>query len=298
MGPTTRSEAAAGAGGSVRRAARRALTALPPGPRLGVLHALGRYAPWEAGFDTTPPAPAPAEEPGPPDFVGIGVQKAGTTWWYDLLVAHPRVWHRPDLHKERHLLDRLDTLALGAAAAARYHGWFPRPPGMLAGEWTPDYVLHPWVAPLLEELAPAARLLVLVRDPVERLRSGLAHHRRTGGDVTGAVLAEAVARGFYHRSLAPWAGAAADGRLLVLQYERCVADPVGQLRRTYAFLGLDHHVPEEVRRPVNVGGDVPPLEPGARRRLAEVYAADARALAEDFGVDLSLWPSMSGAKVR
>ena len=26
---------------------------------------------------------------GPPDFVGIGVQKAGTTWWFELLLTHP-----------------------------------------------------------------------------------------------------------------------------------------------------------------------------------------------------------------
>ena len=70
--------------------ARRGFLALPPNVRLAALHRLGRYAPWEARFDFTPPAPGPGEEVGAPDFVGIGVQKAGTTWWYALDAEPPR----------------------------------------------------------------------------------------------------------------------------------------------------------------------------------------------------------------
>ena len=51
---------------------------LPLPVRLAVLHSLGKYAPWEEQFDFTPPSLHPGEESGPPDFVGIGVQKAGT----------------------------------------------------------------------------------------------------------------------------------------------------------------------------------------------------------------------------
>ena len=34
------------------------------------------------------------EVTGPPDFVGIGAQKAGTTWWFDAICAHPEVYAR------------------------------------------------------------------------------------------------------------------------------------------------------------------------------------------------------------
>ena len=70
---------------------RRGFLHLPPGVRRRVLHGMGRYAPWEAGFDFTPPPVGPGEETGPPDFVGIGVQKAGTTWWFELVLTHPDV---------------------------------------------------------------------------------------------------------------------------------------------------------------------------------------------------------------
>ena len=64
---------------TLRSVAAAGLRRLPPQARLRLLHGLGRFAPWEAGFDFTPPPLGPGDEAGPPDFVGIGVQKAGTT---------------------------------------------------------------------------------------------------------------------------------------------------------------------------------------------------------------------------
>ncbi len=182
---------------SLRDEAKKGFLRLPPGMRRGLLHALGRYAPWEEGFDFTPPRPAPGEVAGPPDFVGIGVQKAGTTWWYDLIVSHPRVSAHPGLHKERHYLDRFGAVPFSAADVAGYHGWFPRPPGTVTGEWTPDYFSYPWVPPLLRRAAPQARLLLLLRDPVDRFRSGLGHLERLGLPRDAPAVADAVERGFY-----------------------------------------------------------------------------------------------------
>ena len=214
---------------TLRSVAAAGLRRLPPQARLRLLHGLGRFAPWEAGFDFTPPDLEPGEETGPPDFVGIGVQKAGTTWWYRLLAAHPGVSSRPGIHKERHFLSRFGTESFGPPEIEAYHGWFPRRPGTLAGEWTPDYFDFPWVPPLLAVAAPEARLLLMVRDPVERLRSGLAHQRRHRGSITGASVVDAVGRGFYHRALTQWSAHIDPEKLLVLQYERCTEDPASQL---------------------------------------------------------------------
>ena len=98
----------------------------------------------------------PGSSAGPPDFVGIGAQKAGTTWWYSLIAAHPGVTSRPDIHKERHFLSRFGAERFTPTDIDRYHGWFPRRAGTIAGEWTPDYLSCPWVAPLLSLAAPRA----------------------------------------------------------------------------------------------------------------------------------------------
>jgi hypothetical protein len=272
---------------------RRALQKLPPSLRLATLHALGRYAPWEPQFDFTPPALGPGEVAGPPDFVGIGVQKAGTTWWYGLLAAHPDVSSRPDIHKERHFFDRFATAAFTSAEIARYHGWFPRRPRTLAGEWTPDYFSSPWVAPLLAQAAPQAKLLLLLRDPVERFRSGLDHAARSGRAASGSVIVDTVERGYYDRALTQWLEHFDPGQLLVLQYERCTVDPVGALATTFRFLGLpDAAMPAESQ--ARSGGPGHALDDDARARLVEIYAPDVAALcARCPEIDVALWPNFA-----
>ncbi len=280
---------------SLRQGAARAFLALPPGFRRAVLHGLGRYAPWEDGFDFTPPAPGPGEETGPPDFVGIGVQKAGTTWWHELVAAHPRVASRRDVHKERHFFDRFALEAFGPSDVEGYHGWFPRPHGVLAGEWTPDYLAYPWVPPLLKAAAPDARLLVLVRDPIERLRSGLAHQARLGLKLNGSIIADAVERGFYHRALSDWLEHFDLGQVLVLQYERCLVDLDRQLDATFAFIGVDaYRVPEAQRPPWRDRGPRTALQRDVALRLVEIYSPDVIMLADRLPtIDLRLWPNFS-----
>jgi hypothetical protein len=286
-----------------RRALGRALYAAPgrlravlPRPvREAVRRRTGPFAPWEDGFDHRPPPPEPGTAPAAPDFVGIGVQKAGTTWWFELLSAHPQVQNRPGVHKERHFFGRFATVPYTPRDTADYHGWFARPPGQAAGEWTPDYIAQPWVAPLLTQAAPDARVLVVLRHPVDRFLSGVAHARRGTGTHGGDVLAEAAARGLYASALEQWSAFVPVERLLVLQYEQCLADPAQALARTYRFLGLDDaFVPPQLRAPRSPTREPKPdLSPDARRRLLDLYAPDVERLAKLLpDLDLDLWPDL------
>jgi Sulfotransferase family len=268
---------------------------LPLHVRHELLHRSGYFAPWEEGFDFTPPALRPGEVSGPPDFVGVGAQKAGTSWWYALVVDHPVVADREDLPKERHYLSRFCTAPFGAAEIARYHGWFPRTPGMLTGEWTPDYLPYPWVPPLLAQAAPDAKVLVLLRDPVERFRSGLTFRRAQGAHDTAATVADAVRQGYYAEHLRALFDSVPKSQVLVQQYEACRREPLHELARTYAFLGLDPFAPDDLRREVNVsGGAKVALDDEARARLVDLYRADVAQLVDLVpGVDLALWPNFS-----
>jgi hypothetical protein len=117
---------------------------------------------------------------------------------------------------------------------------------------------------MMKLAAPDARAIVLLRDPVERYVSGLSHHERGGlvedteglGRVFGdrmRVVSDAIWRGMYATQLEWLQDLYPPDRLLVLQYERCAADPAGQLARTFAFLGLAPHdlPPDELARPRN-----------------------------------------------
>ena len=168
---------------------------------------------------------------GPPSFVGVGAQKSGTSWWFTLIRKHPGVYHSPGVHKELHYFKDYWDTAFSAEDAEKYHLWFPRPPGSITGEWTPDYMARFWIPSLLRESAPDARLLVLLRDPVDRFFSGLAHHRVRGEQLNASLVSDAQRRGFYHAQLETLEGDYLPERILVLQYEKCVADPSGELRQ-------------------------------------------------------------------
>jgi hypothetical protein len=269
---------------------------LPAEQRADLRYYLGRYRPWEAGFDRPPPEPAPGQVTGPPDFVGIGAHMAGTGWWYRLIADHPGVTSRSDLPVARHYLTRFITRRFGPEEVDGYHRWFPRAPGTITGEWTPSYAARPWVAPLLPLACPEARLVFMVRDPIDRLLLGLARTSDSRASQAGDHMAEAVDRGYYAAQLRRVLAVVPSDRVLTLQYERCVADPAGQIAATYRFLGLDDsHRPAGLSRPPDdPAGPVPPLDPGTRRRLADLYAGDVADLAGLVpGLELRRWPSFA-----
>jgi hypothetical protein len=237
----------------------------------------------------------------PPDFVGIGAGKSGTSWWYKLLQRHPSMFHPEFAHKERTFLTaEFVEREPVEADRLRYAGWFARPPGLLAGEWSPWYLFHPWFGRVVRELAPEARLLVILRDPVERFRSdsSMTRTRRGPGIRTDEIM---VRRGLYASWLAALEPHVERSQLLVLQYERCVASPQAELDRTFAFLGLDPVTVEDAGAPVNATRVDKGLLPAGRHdALVDLYRDDVEALAARYPeIDLDLWPSFAaGARSR
>jgi hypothetical protein len=243
--------------------------------------------------DLTPPAAPSGWTIGPPDFVGVGTARSGTSWWDALIHDHPDVVRAPGVPKEVHFFDRFWHGELTTADIDRYHAFFPRPAGALAGEWTPGYVLDAWTPSLLARAAPDARLLVLLRDPVERFRSGrtLAEGRFAVGARPRAAANAAFQRGLYADQLLRLWRRFPRARVLVLQYERCVRDPRGELRRTFAFLGLDPEPADriDVDRRVNESpGPKAELTDVQRATLARRYARENARLSLLLGDDLTL----------
>ena len=279
----------------LRSAARARFLVLSPKVRRSVLRAAGRRAPWDPGFDFTPPAVGPDLVTGPPDFVGVGVQRAGTTWWFSLIEQHPQLYSHPGLHKERHFFARFSVDTFDEGHVAQYHGWFPRPPGRRTGEWTPDYVAWPWAPPFLRRAAPDARLLVLLRDPVERYRSGLAHVVDVGDRIGPVSAADAFTRGLYAAQLERLELVYPPTQILVLQFERCRDDPSTQLARTFSFLGVsDDFQPAAVDDPVSASARKPALDDQEHSWLVELYTDDVRRLVQRHPeIDLKLWPNFA-----
>jgi hypothetical protein len=235
------------------------------------------------------------------------VQRAGTTWWYRMLCEHPGVQGAPE--KELHYFDRFHDGRFSRADERGYERCFPRPRGMIAGEWTPRYMHDFWTPRLLAAAAPEAKILVLLRDPLDRYRSGIAHERsalagaiaRGRREYVEAMTAnDALDRSLYSRQLERLFAAFERERVLILQYERCLLEPAREVRRTWDFLGLDASadagavVAAAGTRRAPTGDGViaeAALDPAARSELACDAARTAALVPE---IDLDLWPTAGG----
>lgn len=242
------------------------------------------------------PACPPGWQVGPPHYVGVGAQKAGTSWWNSMIHRHPAVHRAGRQAKELHYFDRSWEQPFGDAEVARYARYFPRPEGGVAGEWTPGYLIDFWTPELIARAAPEARILILLRDPIERLRSGLTHQlATTSAELTGRDMQGAFQRGLYGPQLRRVLAAFPRDQVLIGQYEACRADPRAQLERTFAFLGLEPYEPDEagLRNEVNpTTREKVALSATFRRALIDGYAGDLERLPQLVpDVDLSLWPT-------
>lgn len=235
---------------------------------------------------------------GHPDFIGVGVHKAGTTWWWALLVGHPEIDGVPR-RKELHLLERMREGPITDEQKAWYYRQFPRMPGHIAGEWTPRYMAMPPMPAIIKAVAPGAKLLTIVREPVERYRSGLKQwseqtKRRSLKRNVKAGEREALMRGFYGRQVQRLIEAVGREQVLVLQYERCAQQPAEEFARTLQFLGVSPYTPEGdlLRRRYNQTiGDKGALSTKEETALVAEYEPEVALLKELVpDIDLSLWP--------
>jgi hypothetical protein len=186
---------------------------------------------------------------GPPDFIGMGTQRSGTTWWQRLLKRHPAIKTPLNRKKEQHFFDRFGKRPMEPSDIARYYELFPRGPGELSGEWTPRYMRDIWGPRVVAQAAPDAKVLVMFRDPVERYRSGVLHQgARTPYRSDEWLATDAIERGRYALQLRRVYDYFDKDQVLVLQYEQCRVDPFAQYRRTLEFLGAPQHEPKEPTR--------------------------------------------------
>jgi hypothetical protein len=238
---------------------------------------------------------------GPPDWVGVGAAHAGTSWWSSCIHAHPNVHRVTGRPEALHFFDAGWERRFGRGEAAGYARYFPRPAGGVAGEWTSSYMVDFWTPALIRQAAPEARILVLLRDPLECYRASMSatgHDRRARAgrnDASGAF-----GRGRYAQQLRRLFDAFPREQVLVLQYERCREAPQVELARTFGFLGLPplDVAPAVLDGPVE-GPDLPrhDLEPDLRLALARAYRSDLEGLRDLApGIDLDRWPTWTVAR--
>jgi hypothetical protein len=226
----------------------------------------------------------------------IGAQRCGTTWTYSQLAAHPSV--RPAWRKEVHFFDQPRNFARGLSW---YRAHFPRVgPGRLTGEATPRYLYAPAAARRLVSVLPDARLIALLRNPVDRAYSHYqfavkyGRERRSfgaaldgqldGGDTAGLQSGGPyLARGRYAEQLARVFSLVSRGQVLVVRSEDLWERPVEGFGELFRFLGLS---PTSINGRPDDTGRYNPMPEALRARLVEYFRPHNERLYALLGRDL------------
>ena len=202
-----------------------------------------------------------------PDFLILGAAKCGTTALFGALSRHPRVYAAPV--KEPFFLayvdDPPDFPGLGGDRLSRrvisdYHAYEALfadcPPGAVAGEATAEYLYSPTAPAAASAFVPKARLVAILRHPVERAYSQYLHMRHEGlepltsfeaawGEEDARIAKgwppvwHYRARGFYGEQLRRWLDAFPREQLLIELYDDWLHHPEATLARICEHLGIE-----------------------------------------------------------
>lgn len=240
-------------------------------------------------------------------FLIAGVQKGGTTALSHYLRQHPALFIPPV--KELHFFDD-ETLnwQLPQELYSRYHAQFhAAPAGSRWGEATPIYSYWWPAMARIWAYNPDMRLILCLRNPVERAYSHWTMETRRGWDTmpfSEAITAEEqrcritlpcqhrvfsyLSRGFYSEQLRRLWSFFPREQTLILRQEQLLHDPCETLRTVHHFLGIDHVPPAQSLR-ANKGSYARPMEATVRSQLQELFNPEISQLEHVLGWDLSEW---------
>ena len=209
-----------------------------------------------------------------PDFLIAGVPKAGTTALHAALVRHPGLFLPAVKEPKFFLSDGPPPVTGGPGDVQTYqeHVWrradyealfAPAPPGTLLGEATPFYLYDQAAHARIKALVPDARLIIALRDPVDRAHSNWTHLWNAGlepeADFLAACAAEPSRRaagwadfwhyvnlGRYGEQLRHLYQHFPREQVLLLRYRDLKDAPAATLDRVCAFLGAETGVLAEI----------------------------------------------------
>lgn len=251
-----------------------------------------------------------------PDFVIIGGQRCGTTSLYNYLLEHPCV--TGSFAKEVHYFD--DNYSKGetwyrahfvtnlkAEKVREAEGCF------MTGEATPYYLFHPLAPERFADLLPKCKIIVLLRNPVDRAYSHFSMEVRKGREsltfekalaseeqrlkseveniMSGKTLTSYnhrrftyKARGLYAEQLERWAERFPLETILIIKSEDFYEDPQAIYRQVLDHLGLPERDLREYKKfnPESYTG----MDKGTRKELGQFFEPHNKRLNKLLGRDM------------
>lgn len=202
-----------------------------------------------------------------PNFLIVGVQKAGTTSIYNYLNEHPQVYMSPI--KETNFLEKdWETIAPELCKKQKirtieeYSQLFQNVKDEIAiGEASPNYLFHYQTSiNRIQRYVPNAKLIVILRDPSERAYSDyLMHIRDCVGDRNlseqikySAHKSFILRKGFYHEQIQAYINTFGRQQIKVYLYEDLCKSPLDFMKSIYQFIEVDERFQANVSKKAQV----------------------------------------------
>ena len=245
-----------------------------------------------------------------PHFLIIGAQKAGTSSLHIYLSQHPQIL--PGLRKEIHFFDLHYDKSLDW-----YRAHFPlAPDGCITGEASPFYLCHPHVPRRISQTIPSVKLVILLRNPVDRAISHYFHavrHKRENLPLEEAFRKEEQRigpelakmqkdefynsdvyqrhsyknRGIYVDQLKAYSEYFDKEQMIILDSEDFFHNSKESLKEVFSFLNVDMEFLPDDLSPKNIGGYDNEIVPkSAHQYLTEYFSPYNEELYEFLGRDL------------
>ncbi len=192
--------------------------------------------------------------PRKPNFIGLGVQRAGTSWIHNCLYEHPQIYMPPE--KE---------ISFFNYYYSKGPEWYTNcfracGPDQLAGEISPDYLCTMEAAERIYNWNPELKFIISLRNPVERAVSAYRYFVNRGDIPRHKSFNEVVSdrpgfvkRGFYHEQIWHYLKYFSKEQILILIYEDIASDPYQFIQHIYRFLGVDPSFrPSVAQQKINV----------------------------------------------
>ncbi len=228
-----------------------------------------------------------------PTFIIIGAQKSGTGAFYELLRQHPLIVDRPgEIHFFDLYFDR---------GVQWYKDQFPKSkhPDAIRGDKSPYYLFHPLAPERAYFILPKAKLIVLLRNPVDRAYSQYWMNVRKGREFLSfeqAILAESnrlreeeekiintkisspssnhrrlsyLSRGLYINQLNNWLKYYPLDQILIISFDDFLKNPEAVLQETLKFLELPPYY--NFRFNIGTKHEHPNMAPSFRQELADYF---------------------------